>query len=185
MSLANFYKTINMNRLFLSKKNRTIFPSLFGILLTAVLTTGGSWKAVGQNQRYEAGRIAFLTEELNLTEQQAQAFWPIFNQYQLKRKSITKDLRQVRRALETGTLGEEEATKQVTASFQFRQQQLELDKEYFPKFGKVLKPGQLAKLSVLDRVIARMLLRNKRGGGGANKAQPDNPGEQEGNLDLD
>ena len=45
--------------------------------------------ALGQNQdKIESFKIAFITQRLNLTAEEAQKFWPIFNDLQANLKSI-------------------------------------------------------------------------------------------------
>src|SRR6478672_6283805 len=43
--------------------------------------------------RLEAYKIAYLTKKLNLSPQEAQQFWPIYNKYQQEIKSARSDLK--------------------------------------------------------------------------------------------
>lgn len=42
-------------------------------------------------KKLQAMEMAFITKELNLTPEEAQKFWPVFNQYRTELKSIAKN----------------------------------------------------------------------------------------------
>src|SRR4051812_21621428 len=42
----------------------------------------------------EAQKVAFITQKLNLTPEEAQKFWPVYNQYQDKIQELRKKRRQ-------------------------------------------------------------------------------------------
>ena len=45
--------------------------------------------------RLEAYKIAYLTKKLNLSPQEAQQFWPIYNKYQQEIKSARSDVKTI------------------------------------------------------------------------------------------
>lgn len=44
-----------------------------------------------KQQDIEALKVAFISKELELTPDEAQKFWPVFNQYSKEMKEVTKD----------------------------------------------------------------------------------------------
>jgi hypothetical protein len=36
-------------------------------------------------EQFKSQKIAFITEKLNLTPKEAQAFWPVYNQYEIEK----------------------------------------------------------------------------------------------------
>ncbi|MBC7827024.1 MAG: hypothetical protein H7122_04715 [Chitinophagaceae bacterium] len=57
------------------------------IILLILLYTGIAFSAMSQDDQKDAGRlqaykIAFLTKKLNLSPEEAQRFWPIYNKYE-------------------------------------------------------------------------------------------------------
>jgi hypothetical protein len=44
-----------------------------------------------QQEKIEALKVAFITKELDLTPDEAQKFWPVYNQYSKELKSTFKD----------------------------------------------------------------------------------------------
>ncbi len=69
-------------------------------------------------KRLEAIKIAYVTNALKLTEEEAQKFWPVFNQY-------TAEMKIARKANWDDELKREEAI-------------LEIRKKYKPEFKKIL-----------------------------------------------
>lgn len=48
-------------------------------------------KKLADLRKIQAMEMAFITKELNLTPDEAQKFWPVFNQYRNELKSTSKD----------------------------------------------------------------------------------------------
>ncbi len=49
-------------------------------------------------EKIEAARIAFITEELQLTPTESEKFWPIYREFVQKRRNIRWELRRISRA---------------------------------------------------------------------------------------
>lgn len=71
------------------------------LLLIATFFTFLSIKGLAQDEnsepnggKLEALKIAYLTKKLNLTPEEAQRFWPVYNQYANEIKSARKDQKQ-------------------------------------------------------------------------------------------
>ena len=56
---------------------KTITLFIFTLLLTLQITAQNS-----KREKIKALKVSFLSEKLNLTEKEAQVFWPIYNSYQ-------------------------------------------------------------------------------------------------------
>jgi len=46
-------------------------------------------------EKLEAYRIGFFTKKLNLNSEEAEKFWPVYNDYQKKRNSLLQDRREL------------------------------------------------------------------------------------------
>jgi hypothetical protein len=62
------------------------------IILLIIIYAGIALSAMAQDEQRDAGRlqaykIAFLTKKLNLTPEEAQRFWPIYNQYEAEMRT--------------------------------------------------------------------------------------------------
>ena len=96
-------------------------------LLLVLLMMGGAALAQGgqrAGERVEALKIAYLTKKLSLTTDEAQKFWPVYNQYMTDLKKARKD----------GREGDDELEKDEKV--------LEVRKKYLGDFSKVLSPSR-------------------------------------------
>jgi hypothetical protein len=122
---------------------------LLGVALTGFMWgfAGPGFQQNGQNQadRIEALRIAFISQQLNLTPAEAQKFWPIYNAYK-------SDLDALRKNYSTAN-GPLSADKQL----EFEQKKLDLKKTYKPQFEAALGEKKLNELYNLERKFQEKL----------------------------
>ena len=76
------------------------------LLLLILLYAGLAIPTLGQDDQKEAGRlqaykIAFLTKKLNLTPEEAQKFWPMYNKYEAELRSARREGRASKKEIET------------------------------------------------------------------------------------
>ncbi|MTE27469.1 sensor of ECF-type sigma factor [Winogradskyella ouciana] len=61
-------------------------------------------------ERIKAQKIAFITEKLSLTSEEAQQFWPIYNAYEAKVEDIrSKDLQPLKQEMRRGDISDKRA----------------------------------------------------------------------------
>jgi hypothetical protein len=82
---------------------------------------------VAELKKIQAMELAFITKELNLNPQEAQKFWPIFNQYR-------NDLKQVAQG------------KDFKDNLDRQQKMLDVRKKYRDDFGKVVSQERASKV---------------------------------------
>ncbi len=114
----------------------------------------------GRNARIEAMRATYITEKLELTVDEAQVFWPIFNEYEAKRKKIQKS---VDRKKDIEAMTDIEAEAFLTQSFVKDQQMLDLKRTYFERFKTVIPIKKIAKLPRIEKSFRQELLKRMRG----------------------
>ena len=116
----------------------------------------------------ENAKIAFLTNRVTLTQEQAQRFWPVYNEFSGRRRELNRSGRQLRRDIGEG-ISDQQIRENITQSFAMRQQELNLEKEYFEKFQKVISLRQVAQLFLAERDFTKEVIRRvagRRGGAG-------------------
>lgn len=111
-----------------------------------------------RRENIEAAKVAFLTEKMNLTPEQSQKFWPLYNEYESKRRELMKNYRQSRHQ-DVETLSEQEAQARIDNMFSTREKELALEKEYAVKYQRVLSNKQLINLYRGERQFTKMLLK--------------------------
>lgn len=143
--------------------------SLITLLFMAFVL--GAWAQPKQDrmERMKAAKIGFLTTELALTEAEAQAFWPIYNKFESDKEASRKKMRALRLDVEDDAeLSEKDAEVFMAAYLAHRQEELDLEKNYYQSLRKVLPGAKIAKLFQAERRFQREVLRsiNQREGGG-------------------
>lgn len=135
----------------------TTHRRLIAIAAFILLITAGLQAAQNTKEKVEAMRIAFITNRLDLTPDEAKQFWPIYNNYR-------HDLTQLRRSFypnDDGTDPHLDADRQLD----FEQRKLDLKKQYKLQFSQVLSKEKLNKLVSAEEDFKRLLMqtiRNRR-----------------------
>lgn len=110
-------------------------------------------------------KIAFITSRLTLTQDQAQRFWPTYNEFVAKRRELNRTARLLRRDADNPSLSDAQLRDNFAQDFAIRQQQLNLEKDYFEKAQKVLTLRQLAQLYQAERDFTKEVLKRVAGQG--------------------
>jgi hypothetical protein len=113
----------------------------------------------GKKEKIDALRVAFITEQLDLTTDESQKFWPVYNEYQDKLKAARREFK----ALPTTFTGDKDAQEYLDAELLFKQRELSLYKEYFDKFKKVLPVKKVAQLRKAEEDFKKELVRQLQG----------------------
>ncbi|MCE2495639.1 MAG: hypothetical protein J4F31_03515 [Flavobacteriales bacterium] len=122
-------------------------------------------------EKVEAKKIAFITERLDLSPEQAQKFWPVYNEFQDKLNEARKDQLEIIRPSRdepnrTSQMSDEELAKMMEMRFDLEQKELNLKVEYHKRFLKVLETRQVARLYTAEHEFKRFLfeeMRSERG----------------------
>jgi hypothetical protein len=110
-------------------------------------------------RKIEAARIALITERLDLTPQQAEKFWPLYNEYTSKREDLRREfLRARREARQNESASEEESKELLKKGMELKEKQLNLDKIYAEKFTTVITATQVLQLRKAEEDFRQMLL---------------------------
>ena len=108
----------------------------------------------------EAMKVAFITKKLDLTPEEAQQFWPVYNQYNDKlnelRKKRREDHKQTKQNFDT--MSDKEVEQVVDNEMAMRQKELDIQKEYHAKFKAVLPIKKVARLYTTEEQFKRVLL---------------------------
>ncbi|HSZ72297.1 MAG TPA: hypothetical protein VK750_06435 [Cytophagaceae bacterium] len=100
---------------------------------------------------FENSRIAYITEQVKLSPEQADKFWPLYNEFTAKRIAIKRSIRQSRQRIANENNNEEVVKQMLFTIQQKKQESLTLENEYLPKFMKVISAQQVASLAKAER----------------------------------
>ena len=109
--------------------------------------------------KLEAARIAMITERLNLTPEQAEKFWPIYNQFAQERRAMQQEVLKARQGLDMNNLSEEQSQQLVDAQLKYRQDNVNLENKYAEMLTKVITAKQLVALKKAEDDFRAMILR--------------------------
>lgn len=113
-------------------------------------------------------KIAFITMELQLTPEEAQVFWPVYNQINQKnkeaQKAMNKAYRAMVKAMEEGTVSDKELNALLDDYLAAKQAHKESGKGDADQYRKVLPAKKVAKLYVAEENFRRHHIRNFKGG---------------------
>jgi hypothetical protein len=117
-----------------------------------------------KRDKIEALRVSFISQKVNFTPQEAQLFWPLYDEYNDKLESNRKTFRQqfIRNTNFT-TLTDKEAEAYINAELSMKQKEYELYRDYFDKFKKVLPIKKVALLRRAEEEFKKELIKNIRG----------------------
>jgi len=130
-------------------------------------------KAQDGNDKIEAMKIAYITKRLQLTTDEAQKFWPVYNQYDAEKKQIRQStIGSVKDMKEDGDFTNAEAEQAITKYIDFKAKDLELIKKYVAEFRKFLPATKIAKLVTAEEHFKKMLMKQAQQGGNGQGQKP-------------
>ncbi|PKV63023.1 hypothetical protein [Pontibacter ramchanderi] len=130
-------------------------------------TTAMAQSGRSQDKNVEAAKVAFFTDKMGLTTEQSQKFWPLYNEYETKRRELVRSYRSGYRE-DVDQLSEQEAKARLDGMFSTREKELELEKEYVARYQRVISSNQIIKLYRSEREFTKLLLKKLEAN---NKAQ--------------
>ncbi|WP_334057489.1 sensor of ECF-type sigma factor [Polaribacter sp. P097] len=139
------------------------------ILTLMCLSIFFSWSLSAQKpsesrEKIKALKIAYLTEQLNLTTTEAEKFWPIYNAHDKEHNALRYKMRTaIKNAIDKNTSVDNISEKEAQDLIQLK---LETDKKiyqsqsaFISKVKKVLSYKKIMKLQVAEMEFGRKLMR--------------------------
>lgn len=118
-------------------------------------------------ERVRIEQISYISSELNLTESEAQSFWPVFNQVQEQRKELQKATREAYKALREADSSN--AAALLDEYVKAKNASAKQNEEALASFKKVLPVEKVAKLVVAEETFRRNQIGKLGGKGGHGK----------------
>lgn len=108
----------------------------------------------------KAERVAFMTDELSLSTEEAQVFWPVYNKYSKEMIDLKKSIRTLKKELKTSIIEDKgDAGKLFDEVLQKEIAEVELKKKYIKEFKKVLPENKAYKVFLAEEKFKRYLLK--------------------------
>ncbi len=108
--------------------------------LTMLMAQGRREPSPEMFEKIKAEKISFFTSKLDLTPTEAQAFWPVYNEFEKKRFDIQRQIHDFERMPDEdyAKLTESEIVKMTNNYIESFEIEANLRKEYHQKFLKLL-----------------------------------------------
>ena len=161
---------------------KKIISILGALLLVSVVAFAQPQHKKGNNkdgeqwrEKVRAEQVAFLTNELNLTESEAQSFWPVYNDVQNQRREAFKASADAFKALQEGIDGND-VSKLLDKYLDAQKACQKIDADAVARYKKVLPVEKVAKLMMAEEKFRHQQI-GKLGQGGGNRPGGPRPGK--------
>ncbi|UPL47600.1 hypothetical protein [Hymenobacter sublimis] len=144
------------------------------VVLVLAVASATAFAQAGRPDRLsqlENAKIAYITDKIALTQDQAQKFWPVYNDFSDKRRELNRRLRQLR-ITAPDALTDQQIKDNLTQAMDLREQEVKLEKDYFTKFQKLLSIRQVGKLYMAERDFTREVIKRVADRRGARTLSP-------------
>lgn len=141
---------------------KSIITLLFSLLLVATAMAQdveSQIKDPKAQEKIRAARIAYITEKLGLTPAEAEKFWPIYNEFDQKRRELRLQNRDFRKNPDPAKSQEEMEKAAIAQQHQLRQKELDLEKDYSNKLLNVISAKKVMELQRTEKDFRNLLLR--------------------------
>lgn len=121
-----------------------------------------SWK-----QKMQSEKVAFITMEVDLQPEEAQKFWPVYNQMSAKKDEARKAGNQAFKAMDKAVRegqSDKEISKLVDAYIKAQKALSQADENAVAAYGKVLPAAKVAKLILAEEHFRRNMFQKMHNG---------------------
>lgn len=140
------------------------------VVLTFVLSAISSYAQDPVRDHIKTLKIAFITEQLGLSPKEAQAFWPVYNQYEEKQENFRRkehlELKAQTKTVENMT--PEAASALLEEFINLQKEKYEAEQNFITKISPIISPQKTLLLLEAEKAFKKRLFQQyrKRHGGG-------------------
>jgi len=143
----------------------------------------GPKKQMFNKDQIVSQKIAFFTKFLDLTPEEAQKFWPVYNACQQEMEKARKETRKsaftLSKALKEGDKTDEEISSLAETYYGNLDRENSLQKLHYAEYQKVLPIKKAARVRLLEEQFTRNLIMQLRGNYRGGKPGPKQPQPKE------
>jgi Spy/CpxP family protein refolding chaperone len=161
---------------------------LFSIFLASciflqVMNAQGRKDREEQIEKFRSMKIAFYTERLELTTEEAEKFWPLYNEYEKNRHEISRHRHPRPRDMEEhiANLSDQEALQEIDEMMEARKKEVKLAADFLKDMKAVLPPKKILRFYITEVQFREYMLRRIRDehrGHGGEKGENPPPGSK-------
>lgn len=129
------------------------------ILILMTSTLGFSQPGSEIQEKIKAQKIAFITDKLDLSSEEAQRFWPIYNEFEAKVETIkSEELRPLKKEMRQGNVSDKRANEILEKLMKAETAMFEAKQELLNDLKKVLPAKKIILLQVAEDQFNQKLL---------------------------
>ena len=135
---------------------------MISLILAATFIYADAGNRCDWKEKMMSERVAFLTMEMNLTPEEAQVFWPVYNQINGEKDEAIHNVFKAYKALDEAIKtekSEKEISRLLDAYLSAKAAQSEFEKKADEQFRKVLPVSKVAKLYLGEEKFRRQHIR--------------------------
>jgi hypothetical protein len=130
---------------------------LFAFFAFHAISSNAQTAYSAKRDKIERLKTDFIAKKLELDEQTAEAFWPIYNEYDNAKQMLFRQFK-------NSSKGKDVSLSDIEDRLQHDQEMLDLRKKYTIRFTKILSPAQLANLRKAENEFRRMIIQRAKDG---------------------
>ena len=135
---------------------RSIYLFIAGLFLVTVTS------AQNPNvERLNAYKIGFITKRINLTPQEAEKFWPVYNDYQELKYKIQRERQDINKNFNQNenSISDQEMIKAADRIIELQVSEAALAKDFHEKVKTILSPYKVLRLYQAENQYRMQLLK--------------------------
>jgi hypothetical protein len=109
-----------------------------------------------REEKIAAFRAEVFTRVLRLTPEEAQGFWPVYNEFQDQREKVQQSARPGK---QEDQMTDAEVEEQIKKHFEKKQRELDLERELYQKLRKVLPARKIVRIPAAEREFREALVK--------------------------
>jgi hypothetical protein len=143
----------------------TTFILVLSFVISGLQSNAQESNKVSKEQQIKSQKIAFFTDKIGLTPEEAEKFWPIYNRYWEIKNNIIANRKETMTyfANNSENMYEKEMFQYADSYINYEMQLAELLKEYHEKFKEILPIQKVMKIYLADYEFKAYLLKKIRG----------------------
>jgi hypothetical protein len=145
-----------------SKKMKKLLYLIIASLICVCLQAQDAEEIPQENitakEKIQAAKIGLITQRLGLTSEQAEKFWPIYNEFNQKRADLRKQYKEAERNINPNNPDPKQQQALVDLGLKIKQDEVTLEKEYSGRLMNVITAQQMLNLKQAERDFRNIII---------------------------
>ncbi|MFT4612238.1 MAG: hypothetical protein ACJA1H_001298 [Glaciecola sp.] len=131
-------------------------------LLFIAITVSAFSQGKERRERIKSLKIAFITEKLELTQTEAQKFWPIYNAYEINNNALRQQSRENQKDADIESMNDADVRSMIDKMLVLEQEKLELKKQFITDLITVIPAKKVILLKISEDEFNRRMFNEIR-----------------------